>query len=238
MRLVIRDLEKNFDKNVVLDQAGYTFEQGKIYGLIGKPGAGKTTLLHCIMGECEYDNGIVLILRNSVATTPDNQDIGIVFHTPVLPEFMTPYEFVKYYMDIHSLRLNSEATPLDYLQEVGVKEEDAFVLIKDLTSEIKNRLQLIYIKIASPSVILVDEPFEHYEESAVEELKVFLNGILEDHVIIIGTSNLQMAEAMSHELVLLEHGVLTGISKAQLAEPGFQDQLSQRLLDTQEEEHA
>ena len=44
MKLVIENLQKKFDKKEVLKGATFTFEQGRIYGLLGRNGAGKTTL--------------------------------------------------------------------------------------------------------------------------------------------------------------------------------------------------
>lgn len=45
MQLIIRDLKKNFDNKEVLKRVSFTFERGKIYGLLGRNGAGKTTFL-------------------------------------------------------------------------------------------------------------------------------------------------------------------------------------------------
>ena len=44
MKLVVDQLQKRFGTQEVLRGASFTFEQGKIYGLIGRNGAGKTTL--------------------------------------------------------------------------------------------------------------------------------------------------------------------------------------------------
>ena len=48
MRFIIEHLEKHFDKKEVLKDIDFTFEEGKIYGLLGRNGAGKTTLFNCI----------------------------------------------------------------------------------------------------------------------------------------------------------------------------------------------
>ena len=36
MRFTIEHLEKHFDKKVVLKDINFTFEEGKIYGLLGR----------------------------------------------------------------------------------------------------------------------------------------------------------------------------------------------------------
>ena len=44
----ISGLVKKYGSNKVLDNIALEFEEGKIYGLLGRNGAGKTTLLNCI----------------------------------------------------------------------------------------------------------------------------------------------------------------------------------------------
>ena len=44
-------VSKNFGDVKALDQVSLSFEEGKIYGLLGRNGAGKTTLLNCITGR-------------------------------------------------------------------------------------------------------------------------------------------------------------------------------------------
>ena len=41
MKFVIQHLEKHFEKKEVLRDIDFSFESGKIYGLLGRNGAGK-----------------------------------------------------------------------------------------------------------------------------------------------------------------------------------------------------
>ena len=44
MQLILKQIRKSFDSKEVLRDCTYTFEQGRIYGLLGRNGAKKTTL--------------------------------------------------------------------------------------------------------------------------------------------------------------------------------------------------
>lgn len=48
MKLVIERLQKKFETKEVLKDICFSFEKGKIYGLLGRNGAGKTTLFNCL----------------------------------------------------------------------------------------------------------------------------------------------------------------------------------------------
>lgn len=57
MRFVIDHLSKHFEKKEVLKEITFTFEEGKIYGLLGRNGAGKTTLFNCLNRDIRADGG-------------------------------------------------------------------------------------------------------------------------------------------------------------------------------------
>lgn len=57
MQLKLSSVSKKFDHKIILDQASFTFEKGKIYGLLGRNGAGKTTLFNCIARNLTLDSG-------------------------------------------------------------------------------------------------------------------------------------------------------------------------------------
>ena len=48
MKFVIEHLKKRYEKKEVLQDIDFTFETGKIYGLLGRNGAGKTTRVRFI----------------------------------------------------------------------------------------------------------------------------------------------------------------------------------------------
>ena len=56
----IKDIQKTFGSQKVLDNINATFENGKANLIIGQSGAGKTVLLKCIVGLLEPDKGQVL----------------------------------------------------------------------------------------------------------------------------------------------------------------------------------
>ena len=101
MKLIIENLKKSYEKNLVLDEIDYEFESGKIYGLLGRNGAGKTTLFNCINEDISVDNGKIYLDSEYGKNIINTNDIGYVVSTPVVPEFLTGREFLKFYLDIN-----------------------------------------------------------------------------------------------------------------------------------------
>ena len=65
MQFIIEHLSKSFGKKEVLRDMGFTFEAGKIYGLLGRNGAGKTTFFNCINRDLRADGGSFLWRRTA-----------------------------------------------------------------------------------------------------------------------------------------------------------------------------
>lgn len=206
MKLKIRDIRKSFDEVTILNGAGYTFESGKVYCISGIKDAGKTTLLKCISGEIVPDGGKVEIDDLRESFKPDYRYIGEIFANPVLPDFMTGAEYIKYCLDLHSAE---EKSAEEYLPAAGLDKETAGKLIHDYTDEQKFRLQLIILLITDPWIILIDEPFEgkKYTESILKEFLCENKGRF---ITLIATDNTDAAGKICDEVVLLKKGVLTG----------------------------
>ena len=57
MKFIIEHLSKQFGPKEVLRDIDFTFEAGRIYGLLGRNGAGKTTLFNCLNRDIKADGG-------------------------------------------------------------------------------------------------------------------------------------------------------------------------------------
>lgn len=78
MNFIIEHLSKSFEKKQVLRDIDFTFENGKIYGLLGRNGAGKTTLFNCLNGDIKFDAGHFFFYEDGVSREAIPDDIGYV----------------------------------------------------------------------------------------------------------------------------------------------------------------
>ena len=193
MKLIVNEIEKKFEEKEVLKGASFTFEKGKIYGLLGRNGAGKTTLFNCISHEIDFDGGSVSLEENG-ENRPVNFDMmGYAFSTPVLPEFLTGYEFIKFFLDIHKGKIENPLTVEEYAQMVGLDLPDLDRLLKGYSHGMKNKMQMLCLLISKPPIILLDEPLTSLDVVAAHEMKELLLAMKKDHIIILSTHILQLS---------------------------------------------
>lgn len=230
MKLVLREISKSFGGKKILKDIDFTFEKGKIYGLLGRNGAGKTTLFNCIAEELNIDTGEVSLLdENGILEKADSSKIGYVYSDPVLPEFLTGYEFIKFYIDINKKKIKNLKSIDEYLDFIKIEEEDKHKLIKSYSFGMKNKIQMLCYLITKPNVILLDEPLTSFDIIVALEIKTLLKEIKKDHILIFSTHILQLATDLCDELVVLKDGKLELIDNKILKEPDFQDKIMEIL---------
>lgn len=235
MKLKLKNISKSFDNKIILDDIDFTFEKGKIYGLLGRNGAGKTTLFNCISEELSLDTGnISLINDNTLEESLDSSNIGYVYSDPILPDFLTGYEFIKFYIDIHKDKIKDLLTIEEYLDFIKIDENDRHKLIKSYSFGMKNKIQMLCFLITKPDVILLDEPLTSFDVVVALEIKNLLKEIKKDHILVFSTHILQLATDLCDELVILKDGKLTLIDNSVLKSSNFEERIMDIL---KEEEH-
>lgn len=225
MKLIIHDIRKRFDKKEVLKGASFTFEKGKIYGLLGRNGAGKTTLFNCINEDIRVDSGSFEIEENGKCRPIISEDIGYVLSIPVVPEFLTGREFLKFFIDINSKRINDVRTIDEYFDFMRIDPDDRDKLLKDYSHGMKNKMQMLVNFIANSGILLLDEPLTSFDVVVADEMKQLLRQIKNEHIIIFSTHIMELALDLCDEIVILNEGVLAEIRKENLDNTSFKDKI-------------
>ena len=229
MELVIENLKKSFKQNEVLKDINFTFQEGKIYGLLGRNGAGKNTLFNCLNEDIDIDNGNFYLVDNSLKKDIEPNDIGYVLSTPNVPEFLTGREFLKFFIDINKDRIKDLKTIDEYFDFMKIDVNDRDKLLKDYSHGMKNKMQMLVNIIASPKILLFDEPLTSFDVVVSEEMKEMLRSIKNNHIIIFSTHIMELALDLCDEIVILNKGILTEIKKDNLDNNNFKNKIIEAL---------
>ena len=225
MRFVIDHLSKHFEKKEVLKEITFTFEEGRIYGLLGRNGAGKTTLFNCLNRDIRADSGTFFLEENGTPREISAEDIGYVLSTPTVPEFLTGREFLKFFLDINKSSIQDIRPMDDYFDMMSIAPEDRDKLLKDYSHGMKNKMQMLINIIAQPRVLLLDEPLTSLDVVVAEEMKQLLRSQKEGKITIFSTHIMDLALDLCDEIVLLSHGVLEVVEKSNLDNQEFKEKI-------------
>lgn len=233
MKLIIKNLNKSYGEKEVLKDIDFTFEEGKIYGLIGRNGAGKTTFFNCINEDVEIDSGRFTLVDDYGENSLKIEDIGYVISTPTVPEFLTGKEFLAFFLEINKDKIKEEKTIEEYFDLVKISKEDQNKLLKEYSHGMKNKMQMLINFIANPKVLLLDEPLTSLDVVVQEEMKQLLKSMKKNHILIFSTHILELALDLCDEIVILNNKKLELVEKNHLNTKKYKDKIIKSLKDEQ-----
>ena len=231
MKLEISNLSKSYGKKEVLKEIDFTFESGKIYGLLGRNGAGKTTFFNCLNEDVVVDDGKFYLEDEFGRNYLKTNDIGYVISTPVVPEFLTGREFLEFFIEINEEKITDKKSVDEYFDMVKIDKENRDKLLKDYSHGMKNKMQLLINIIANPKVILLDEPLTSLYIVVQEDMKKLLRELIKNHIIIFSTHILELAMDLCDSIVILNKKTLEVVEKNNLNTKKYKDKIINCLKD-------
>lgn len=180
MSVILRNIVKSFNGNVIFKNISAQIHEGDKIGLIGVNGVGKTTLVKILMGEEEFDSGTVNIY-------PDYMKIGYLKQLNEYEENATVHERLNSFALSASTASNSSSYGRKLkscLIELGFKEKDLNKKVSKLSGGEKTRLSLCLMLAENPDILILDEPTNHLDIEAIKWLESFINSINKTMVII------------------------------------------------------
>ncbi|MDY3052692.1 MAG: ABC transporter ATP-binding protein [Ndongobacter sp.] len=229
MNLIIDHLSKSFGEKKVLEDIHFSFEEGKIYGLLGRNGAGKTTLFNCLNGDMRMEQGRFFWMSQGAEREIAPEEIGYVLSVPTVPEFLTGREFLKFFIEIHEGSTPAPQTIDGYFDLLNIVPEDRDRLLKDYSHGMKNKMQMLVHLVAQPKLLLLDEPLTSLDVVAAEEMKVLLRDLKPGRITILSTHIMELALDLCDEIVLLSQGRLQVLPKEELNRQEFKDRIVEAL---------
>ena len=232
MKLDIIDFSKSFDKKEIFNEVNFTFESGKIYGLIGRNGIGKTTFFNCLNNDIPYNSGKFYLEDEFGRDELNYKDIGYITSTPVIPEFLTAREFIDFFIEINKDKIEDLKDIDYYLDLVKLSNEDCDKLMKDFSHGMKNKMQILINIIRNPKIILLDEPLTNLDVVVQDDLKKLFKKLKKDHIIIFSTHILELALDLCDDIVIVNKKDLEIVEKKSLNTKKYKDKIIKLLKDS------
>lgn len=203
---------ENLSFKNILSPINATFEQGKLYGIVGPNGSGKTTLLKSLIGLLPPTTGATLWNEkplNLLDRKAISHTLSFVPHHPPIYFDYTASEIVE--MGAYAKNHTSSESVMAALAEVQM-ESFAGRNIRTLSSGEK---QLVYIArslAASTPVLLLDEPTANLDvHHQIMVWKLLRKLVLSGVIVLVTVHDLRSAERETDEVAVIQNGHLVGM---------------------------
>ena len=161
----IKNIHKQFDGRVILDDINAVLEDGKCNLIIGTSGSGKTVLTKCMVGLFQPDQGEILYDgANMLAMDNDQrkllrQQIGMLFQGTALFDSMTVEQNVLFPLDMFTKWTLAEKKKrvdevLDKVNLVGAHKR----FPSEISGGMKKRVGIARSIVLNPKYLFCDEP--------------------------------------------------------------------------------
>lgn len=183
-------------------------KKGRITGLIGANGAGKSTLFKAILSLVHIDSGAILFDGKDISSlsTKEREKIGVV---------LTGAGFSSY-LKVGDVRAILKAMFTDFdearfvekCQSFGLKDEKR---IRDLSTGLKARLQVISALCHSAQFLLLDEPTAGLDVIARDEVYQLIREFMEEEEnrsVLISSHISSDLELLCDEIYMIDKGEL------------------------------
>ncbi|MDR2473682.1 MAG: ATP-binding cassette domain-containing protein [Tannerella sp.] len=203
----VKEITFRYKKKTVFKDFSSSFEDGKVYGLLGKNGAGKSTLLYLMTGLLQPQQGKIFYNDENVSKRLPSV-MSDIFIVP--EEFMLPHISLKKYMSVNKpfyprfseeqLRKNLSLFELD---------DNLNINLGSLSMGQKKKVFMSFALAANTSLLIMDEPTNGLDIPGKSRFKKFIaSNMTDERTVIISTHQVQDIDKLIEHVVILENNAI------------------------------
>ncbi len=225
MSLILKDIRKSYDGNVIFDNFNIEFSEGNICCILGASGCGKTSLLNIIGGILKPDYGNIEGI--------ENKSISYIFQEPRLLPWKTVRDNIDFVLS-REMDPSERKTKLDELLKLVDMESFADYYPSQLSGGMSQRVSLARAFALPSQIILMDEPLSGLDVSLKRNILNRFVGIWTNdrRTVIYVTHDIDEALMLGNEIfvigerpvkVLLHKKIETALEKRNLVSPDISE---------------
>jgi ABC-2 type transport system ATP-binding protein len=206
----VSKLVKRYGELVAVDDLSFEVGQGEIVGFLGPNGAGKSTTLRILAGFLGQTSGTVTVCGHDVATDSieARKSLGYMPEAvPLYPE-MRVVEYLAFRAELKGVARGKRASAVDVAMEKAGVADRATTVIGNLSKGYRQRVGLADALVASPPLLILDEPTAGLDPNQVREVRKVLREIGKEHTVLLSTHILSEVESSCTRAVVIAKGKL------------------------------
>ena len=214
--ICVKNLNKSFNGNLVLDNISVTFETGKTNLIIGRSGSGKTVLLKSIVGLHEIEAGEIWyenILFNKLNFSDRKEirsEIGMLFQGSALFDSLTVEQNVRFPLDMFTDKSNEEKIDrVNFcLNRVNIINANN-LFPSELSGGMKKRVAIARAIALNPKYLFCDEPNSGLDPITAILIDALIKELTEEYSMttIVNTHDMNSVMEIGEKIIFISEGL-------------------------------
>lgn len=212
----------NGEMLTTVNKVGFEMDKGKSYAIVGKSGSGKTSLISILgflnssfEGDYFYRGKSVKIMTDKELSQIRSREVGFVFQNYSLIDHLRIWENIELPMLYGKLNLNAkqrQTRVLELLRKVGL-EHRKNDFPSSLSGGEQQRVAIARALVASPKILLCDEPTGALDKKTGEDVMRVLNTMVKknDTMLVLVTHDIDLANTCD-VILTMDGGKIVDVS--------------------------
>ena len=218
MKLEVKNLFKEFEKFVAVDNLNFVIPNNTTIGLLGPNGCGKTTTIGMMLGLIKPTRGKILVDEQNIDSIERTEYLSkINFASPYveLPKKLTVKQNLDVYGRLYGVK-DLENRIKDIVHDLSLSK---FVNKKtgELSSGQKNRVSLAKSLINKPKFLFLDEPTASLDPDIGDFVRQYIENYKNQNevTILLASHNMDEVERLTDSIMMMKKGKIVDSGTSQ-----------------------
>ena len=206
-----RDVTKDDDGKLALNDLNLTLESGEIVGLIGHNGAGKSTTIKSLVSVINPTQGQIFVDGKELSSNrlEIKKKIGYVADSPDLFLRLTANEFWELVATSYDMTTAEVEARLGELLAIFDFANHRYEVIESFSHGMRQKVFVIGALLSDPDIWVLDEPLTGLDPQAAFDLKQMMREHAnKGNTVLFSTHVLEVAEQLCDKIAILKKGEL------------------------------
>ncbi|NBX92937.1 MAG: ABC transporter ATP-binding protein [Proteobacteria bacterium] len=227
----VKNLEVRYGSKKAVRGLSFSLMPGESVGLLGANGAGKSSTLRAILGMQPVSQGSISVFGKKPGLYKSFEQLGFAPEEGSAPEYLTGLEYLLFVSDLHRPahpENKKEAQELLQWFELNPNQR-----IRDYSKGMKRRILLAQSMVASPQILILDEPLNGLDPLMIVKLRELLIRKREQGVTVLYSSHIlsEVEKTCSRAIMLREGEMVLDASLPDIVRDygGVEDAFTQKV---------